>query len=114
MLKLPPLSINPAVLQETHQSVFGSTGTLGGAAGLAGIGVAMGAMVTPNLQARTLTNLYNTRSQWSSDAHAALDVAFAAAYGWDAEIREEEALGALLVLNRRQVKYSASLERRRL
>ena len=52
------------------------------------------------LRARTLTNLYNARPQWLADAHAALDAAVAAAYGWDAEIGEEEALEALLGLNR--------------
>ena len=51
------------------------------------------------LRRRTLTNLYNARPQWLADAHAALDAAVAAAYGWNAEIGEEEALGALLALN---------------
>ncbi len=51
------------------------------------------------LKARTLTNLYNARPQWLSDAHTALDAAVAAAYGWDAEIREDEALRNLLTLN---------------
>ena len=51
------------------------------------------------LKARTLTNLYNARPQWLADAQAALDAAVAAAYGWDADISEEDALGALLGLN---------------
>ena len=51
------------------------------------------------LKARTLTNLYNARPQWLADAHAALDDAVAAAYGWDADISEEDALAALLALN---------------
>ena len=51
------------------------------------------------LKKRTLTNLYNTRPQWLDDAHAALDAAVAAAYGWDADISEEDALGELLALN---------------
>ena len=51
------------------------------------------------LQARTLTNLYNARPQWLADAHAALDAAVAAAYGWDAEISEDNALQNLLMLN---------------
>ena len=38
------------------------------------------------LKKRTLTNLYNARPQWLADAHAALDAAVAAAYGWDADI----------------------------
>ncbi len=51
------------------------------------------------LRKRTLTNLYNARSQWLADAHAALDATVAAAYGWDAKIGEEKAPGALLELN---------------
>ncbi len=51
------------------------------------------------LKSRTLTNLYNTRPQWLADAHAALDAAVAAAYGWDADISEEDALAELLALN---------------
>ena len=51
------------------------------------------------LKARTLTNLYNDRPQWLCDAHAELDAAVAAAYGWDAEIAEELALARLLEMN---------------
>ncbi len=51
------------------------------------------------IKKRTLTNLYNARPQWLDDAHKALDAAVAAAYGWEADIKENEALGALLVLN---------------
>ena len=51
------------------------------------------------LKARTLTNLYNERPQWLADAHAALDSAVAAAYGWPDDIREEDALTELLAIN---------------
>ena len=51
------------------------------------------------LKKRTLTNLYNSRPQWLADAHAALDAAVAAAYGWEADITAEEALGRMLGLN---------------
>ena len=51
------------------------------------------------LKKRTLTNLYNARPQWLADAHAALDAAVAAAYGWDPDISEEDALAELLALN---------------
>ena len=54
------------------------------------------------LKERTLTNLYNVRPQWLTDAHAALDAAVAAAYGWDAEISKEEALLELRVFNSSQ------------
>ena len=51
------------------------------------------------LKKRTLTNLYNARPQWLTNAHAELDAAVAAAYGWPADISEEEALGELLKMN---------------
>ena len=51
------------------------------------------------LKSRTLTNLYNARPQWLADAHAKLDAAVAEAYGWDAEISEEDTLAELLALN---------------
>ena len=53
------------------------------------------------LKKRTLTNLYNTRPQWLADAHAALDNAVAAAYGWAADISDDDALDALLTRNLR-------------
>ena len=54
------------------------------------------------LKKRTLTNLYNTRPQWLADAHASLDTAVAAAYGWSADISDDEALRELLGLNLRK------------
>jgi type II restriction/modification system DNA methylase subunit YeeA len=51
------------------------------------------------LRERTLTNLYNQRPQWLIDAHRGLDATVAAAYGWPADISEEEALAKLLELN---------------
>ena len=51
------------------------------------------------LKKRTLTNLYNGRPQWLVDAHAALDSATAAAYGWPADISDDGALRELLTLN---------------
>ena len=51
------------------------------------------------LKRRTLTNLYNTRPQWLADAHQALDEAVAAAYGWPADISDEDVLRELLTLN---------------
>ncbi len=52
-----------------------------------------------HLKGRTLTNLYNARPQRLADAHAALDAAVAAAYGWPADITDDEALRELLELN---------------
>jgi len=51
------------------------------------------------LRERTLTNLYNQRPQWLTDAHRDLDAAVAAAYGWQADISEMDALAKLLELN---------------
>ena len=51
------------------------------------------------LKKRTLTNLYNERPTWLANAHATLDAAVAAAYGWPADIGEDEALERLLALN---------------
>jgi hypothetical protein len=51
------------------------------------------------LKKRTLTNLYNERPQWLADAHRDLDAAVAAAYGWPADVSEENALARLLELN---------------
>ena len=51
------------------------------------------------LKKRTLTNLYNARPQWLDDAHAALDAAVASAYGWPADISDDDSLRELLALN---------------
>lgn len=51
------------------------------------------------LKKRTLTNLYNERPTWLANAHADLDAAVAAAYGWPADISEEDALARLFELN---------------
>lgn len=57
------------------------------------------AQAAVTLNERTLTNLYNAHPQWLTDAHRDLDAAVAAAYGWPAEISEEDALEKLLELN---------------
>jgi hypothetical protein len=56
------------------------------------------------LKKRTLTNLYNERPTWLANAHRDLDAAVAAAYGWAADISEEDALARLLALNRARSK----------
>ena len=43
-------------------------------------------------QEKTLTNLYNTRPAWLQSAHAALDAAVLAAYGFDANASDDEIL----------------------
>ena len=51
------------------------------------------------LKTRTLTNLYNKRPTWLSNAHAELDTAVAAAYGWASDTPPCEVLRRLLDLN---------------
>jgi len=51
------------------------------------------------LKKRTLTNLYNERPTWLEVAHRRLDEAVLAAYGWRADLCDEELLGRLLGLN---------------
>jgi type II restriction/modification system DNA methylase subunit YeeA len=51
------------------------------------------------LKRRTLTNLYNERPAWLTNAHRDLDTAVAAAYGWPADISEDDALAKLFALN---------------
>ena len=51
------------------------------------------------LKTRTLTSLYNARPTWLADAHAVLDAAVATAYGWPADISDDDALAELLALN---------------
>ena len=55
------------------------------------------------LKTRTLTNLYNTRGTpegtWLDTLHRTLDEAVAAAYGWPADLTDDEILGRLLALN---------------
>ena len=55
------------------------------------------------LAKRTLTGLYNTRPTWLAQAHAALDRAVWAAYGWTddpSQTTDEMILERLLELNR--------------
>jgi type II restriction/modification system DNA methylase subunit YeeA len=51
------------------------------------------------LKKRTLTNLYNERPAWLDNAHRTLDEAVAAAYGWPADLPDEEVLARLFALN---------------
>ena len=51
------------------------------------------------LKIRTLTNLYNERPTWLVNAHAALDSAVVAAYGWEDQVDDNEILARLLKLN---------------
>ena len=61
------------------------------------------------LAKRTLTNLYNERPAWLAKAHATLDAAVSAAYGWkdDAAFTEDEILRRLLALNRERSDLAA-------
>ncbi|MEY9299778.1 type II restriction/modification system DNA methylase subunit YeeA [Bradyrhizobium elkanii] len=61
------------------------------------------------LRRRTLTNLYNERPTWLVNAHVELDAAVAAAYGWPADISEEDALANLFELNQARASAGAEL-----
>jgi len=51
------------------------------------------------LRKRTLTNLYNERPTWLDHAHHDVDAAVAAAYGWPADLTDEQVLERLFQLN---------------
>lgn len=59
------------------------------------------------LKKRTLTNLYNERPAWLDNAHRALDEAVAAAYGWSADLSDEEILERLFKLNQERAAAQA-------
>jgi type II restriction/modification system DNA methylase subunit YeeA len=54
------------------------------------------------LKKRTLTNLYNERPAWLDAAHRDLDAAVAAAYGWPADLTDEQILERLFALNQQR------------
>jgi hypothetical protein len=58
--------------------------------------------VARQLSKHTLMNLYNQRPAWLDLAHRKLDAAVAAAYGFPAELTNEEILARLLELNRQR------------
>ncbi len=76
----------------------------------------LGATELAELKKRTLTNLYNQLPAWLADAHSALDVAVAVAYGWadyTSAMSDNEILSRLLKLNQaRSVAPSAVRMRR--
>ena len=61
--------------------------------------VARDAKCAARLKDRTLTKLYNARPAWLAACHAKLDAAVAAAYGWPADLPDEDILERLLALN---------------
>ena len=66
------------------------------------------------LRGRTLTKLYNQSPQWLKDAHAELDRAVSAAYGWPEDISEPDALAKLLEYNLARVSSTKAIEPERL
>ncbi len=63
------------------------------------------------LKARTLTKLYNERPAWLDLAHKKLDAAVAAAYGWPADLTDEQILEKLLALNLERAAEEAKAEK---
>ncbi|HWA49560.1 MAG TPA: class I SAM-dependent DNA methyltransferase [Dongiaceae bacterium] len=66
------------------------------------------------LAKRTLTNLYNERPAWLDHAHKDLDAAVAAAYGWPADLSDEEILKRLFDLNQERAKAQGGSKERKL
>ncbi len=66
--------------------------------------IAKDATCAEKLKKRTLTNLYNESPTWLKNAHAKLDEAVFAAYGWDAAMSDDELLAKLLALNLERAK----------
>jgi hypothetical protein len=59
-------------------------------------------VIAAEMNKRTLPNLYNQRPAWLDNAHAVLDVAVFASYGWSespTQLSDQEILGRLLALN---------------
>ncbi len=63
------------------------------------------------LKDRTLTKLYNERPAWLDLAHRKLDAAVAAAYGWPADVTDEQILERLLALNLARAAEEAAAEK---
>jgi type II restriction/modification system DNA methylase subunit YeeA len=59
------------------------------------------------LNLRTLTTLYNDPPTWLTDAHANLDRAVHAAYGWPADLSDDEIIVRLLSLNLKRAASTA-------
>ncbi len=55
------------------------------------------------LAKRTLTNVYNEHPDWLANAHAKLDAAVAAAYGFPVDLSDEQILERLLALNQQRI-----------
>jgi len=60
------------------------------------------------LKKRTLTNLYNQRPAWLDNLHRELDEAVAAAYGWPADLSDDEILARLFELNQERAGVAMS------
>ena len=66
------------------------------------------ALNAKDLKKRTLTNLYNQRPAWLANAHADLDAAVAAAYGWPSNLDDAAILERLLTLNLQRSESAAA------
>ena len=60
------------------------------------------------LEKRTLTSLYNERPSWLANAHADLDAAVFAAYGWPSDLTDTAILERLLALNLQRATRAAN------
>ena len=64
----------------------------------------------PELQKRTLTNLYNQRPTWLEQAHERLDRMVHAAYGWEYPLEPEKILTRLVELNLTRAQLALGLD----
>ena len=62
------------------------------------------------LRQRTMTNLYNAPPVWLQIAHQEIDEAVSAAYGWPADLPDDEILARLLALNVNRSGHDRSTE----
>ena len=90
-------SSNCATAGSTRQS--GWSGSRNPSRAIPGVRSRVTTRLRRALKKRTLTNLYNARPQWLVDAHAQLDAAVAAAYGWPADITNDAVLTELIARN---------------
>lgn len=75
--------------------------------------VPKGTEAAKELKKRTLTNLYNARPQWLTNAHRALDAAVADAYCWSSDwsagdLDDKEIITRLFALNQQRSSAEAS------
>ena len=98
--------INPSTIKSEPSTLNSLPGQSGATTGQLSTGLVRYPRLEPRdadcaakLKERTLTKLYNERPAWLDLAHKKLDAAVAAAYGFPADLTDEQILEKLLALN---------------